>query len=321
MKQKIFIISGLLLFVIILFFIAKDLLFPKGDNNINPYEYNLDKFKKSDSLEAAYKEIKHFTPGLDEIHGIAVDLSDRIYVAGSNGIEIYDDIGKLEKRIPIDGTARCIIVDPGGKIFLGMEDHIEILDDSGKHIDKWKSESESSILTSLAVTPTDVFVADAGEKVVYHYNHSGKLINRIGEKDPQNNIPGFVVPSPFFDLGINHSGQLWIVDPGRHTLMNFSFDGKLISSWGKSSMAIEGFCGCCNPSHFAILSDGSFVTSEKGIERIKVYLPNGDFKCVVAPPDAFKEGTRGLDLAVDSKDRILVLDPERKQIRIFVKMK
>ena len=39
---------------------------------------------------------------------------------------------------------------------------------------------------------------------------------------------------------------------------------------------------------------------------------------VVATPDSFNEGTKGLDLAVDSKDRILVLDPERNQVRVFV---
>jgi len=63
------------------------------------------------------------------------------------------------------------------------------------------------------------------------------------------------------------------------------------------------------------------VTSEKGIERIKIYSPLGDFRCIVATPAAFNEGTKGLDLAVDSKDRILVLDPERNQVRIFVMKK
>jgi hypothetical protein len=319
MKQKIFIIAGLLLLLGIVFFISKDLFFPKGDDKSNPYEYDLDKLKKSDSLEVAFKEINQFTPGLDEMYGIAVDPSDRIYVSGTNGIEIFDNSGKPEKQIPVKGIARSIHVDNMGRIFAGVEDHIEIFDFSGKRIGKWKAESKSSILTSIAVTPADVFVADAGEKVVYHYDHDGKLINRIGEKDPQNNIPGFVIPSPYFDLGISHSGQLWIVDPGRHTLMNFSFDGKLISSWGKASMGVDGFCGCCNPSNFAFLSDGSFITSEKGIERINVYQADGKYKYLVAAPGSFEEGTRGLDLAVDSQDRILVLDPVKKKVRFFVK--
>jgi hypothetical protein len=319
MKQKIFIGAGLLLLVVIIIFIAKDLFFSSGDDNPNPYEYGLDKLKKTDSLLVAFKEIKQFTPGMEEVHGIAVDPSDRIYVCGSNGVEIFDNSGKPEMQIPLNGVTRSVAVDLAGRIYLGVEDHIEVFDSKGKPLGKWKSESKNSILTSIAVTPADVFVADAGEKVVYHYDPKGNLISRIGEKDPQNNIAGFVVPSPFFDLGIDHSGKLWVVDPGRHTLINFNPDGKLVSKWGKASMGVDGFCGCCNPSDFAFLSDGSFVTSEKGIERIKVYDQNGNYQYLVSTPGSFDEGTRGLDLAVDSQDRILVLDPARKKVRFFVK--
>ena len=69
----------------------------------------------------------------------------------------------------------------------------------------------------------------------------------------------------------------------------------------------------------AILSDGSFVTSEKGIPRVKVYDQTGQFKTVVAGPEAFADGTIGLDLAVDDNDRIYVLDPKKKAVRVFVK--
>jgi len=82
-------------------------------------------------------------------------------------------------------------------------------------------------------------------------------------------------------------------------------------------MAMEGFCGCCNPSNFAFLHDSLFVTSEKAIERVKIYNPDGTFRCVVAAPGQFEEGTKGLDLAVDKQNRILVLDPVKKLIRVF----
>jgi hypothetical protein len=319
MRQKIFIVTGILLLLIILFFISKDLFFSKVDDNTNPYDYNLENLKKSDSLAVAYKEINQIAPRLEEIHGIAVDPSDRVYVSGSNGVEIFDNSGKMEKKITTEGPARSIQVDRTGMIFVGVEDHIEVFDQAGKRTGKWKTEGKRSILTSIAVINSDVFVADAGEKVVYHYDLWGNLLNHIGEKDPQNNIPGFVIPSPYFDLGIDPSGRLWITDPGRHTLMNFNFDGKLLSIWGKASMGIDGFCGCCNPSNFTFLRDGSFVTSEKGIERVKIYSPDGTYKYLVAAPGSFDEGTRGIDLAVDSRDRILVLDPARKKIRLFIK--
>ena len=68
-----------------------------------------------------------------------------------------------------------------------------------------------------------------------------------------------------------------------------------------------------------MLSDGSFVTSEKGIERVKIHLPSGDFECLVAGSDEFTEGTVDLDLAVDSEDRVIIMDPKKGQVRIFKK--
>ena len=62
---------------------------------------------------------------------------------------------------------------------------------------------------------------------------------------------------------------------------------------------------------------GSFVTSEKGLPRVKVYGKDGTFKAMVAGPESFRPGTVGLDLAADSMGRVLVLDPARSQLRFF----
>ena len=84
-------------------------------------------------------------------------------------------------------------------------------------------------------------------------------------------------------------------------------------------MDLHGFCGCCNPSHFALLEDGSFVTSEKGIVRVKVYNRIGELASVVAGPEHFIEGTEGIDLAVGPDQEIYLLDPLKKMVRVFVK--
>jgi sugar lactone lactonase YvrE len=319
MRRNIFIAIGLALIVLILVFLIKDFFLKEKGSSENPHEYNLEKIRKGDSLTVAFKEIKRFTPALEEIYGLTVDPSDRIFVCGKGGVEIYDNSGKRESQFTVDGTARCIAVDANGKIYLGMEDHVEIFTPDYKKHAIWKPESSESVLTSIAVAQNNVFVADAGEKIVYRYDLKGNLLNKIGAKDPQNNIPGFFIPSGYFDLAFDPSGRLWIVDPGHHTLNQFSVEGELLSSWGESSMSVEGFCGCCNPSHIAFLPDGSFLTSEKSIERIKIYDTAGVYQNLVATPESFEEGTRGLDLAIDSQERILVLDPVKKQVRFFVK--
>ena len=89
------------------------------------------------------------------------------------------------------------------------------------------------------------------------------------------------------------------------------------SSWGTPSYALEGFSGCCNPAHLAVLPDGRFVTSEKGLARVKVYDDQGRFETAVVAPDQLDTEAGPCDVAVDGTGRILVLDPGRGVVRIF----
>ena len=198
-----------------------------------------------------------------------------------------------------------------------MVDHVETFQASGKLKTSWSKIAGQPYLTSLAVNDSFIYVADAGNKLVHQFNLDGELIREIGKKDTIRGIRGFFIPSPYFDLVFGREGELWVVNPGYHSLESYNSKGDLISSWTRTSMQVDGFSGCCNPSNMAILSDGSFVTSEKAMIRVKIHQPNGDFKCLVAGPDQFDEGTHGIDLAVDSNDRIYVMDPVRKVILIY----
>ena len=95
-------------------------------------------------------------------------------------------------------------------------------------------------------------------------------------------------------------------------------------------MAVENFCGCCNPVHFARRPDGKFVTSEKGLNRIKIYDAKGNFEGVVAGPEHLVKDLElakracadcrigfGFDVACDSTGRVLALDPATRTVRIF----
>ncbi|MEE9460788.1 MAG: hypothetical protein V3V53_03100, partial [Bacteroidales bacterium] len=80
---------------------------------------------------------------------------------------------------------------------------------------------------------------------------------------------------------------------------------------------IDGFSGCCNPAHIAIMADGSFLTSEKGVVRIKIHKPSGELSTVVAAPDKFREDGEAPDVAVDEEGIVYALDYDRNMIRIF----
>ena len=319
MKQKFYIIAGILLLLAVVVIMTADLFSVKKADKNNPWDYGMKELKQSVSSPGVWIEILSFKPEMTEIHALSHGPDGRIYVAGSGSCEIFTADGKFSSKFTLTGMASCMTVDRSQKIYIGLQDHIEVFDVLGKRLAVWKAPDAESVLTSVAVSDSTVYLGDAGKKTVWQCDRNGKILGHIGDKDPERGIPGFVIPSPYFDLAFGRFGELWVANTGRHSLEQFTPDGSLKTSWGEASNSPEGFCGCCNPSHFTILGDGSFVTAEKGIERIKLYSPEGKFICAIAGPEAFTEGTRGLDLACDASGRVIVLDPERKLVRIFAK--
>src|SRR5262249_17785106 len=157
-----------------------------------------------------------------------------------------------------------------------------------------------------------IYAADFGNKAVYHLDKEGKVIGQLGEKGPVAGIGKYEVPSPYFDVAIDPQGRPWVAHVGKQRLESYKEDGSLDTTWGKQGNNLQGFSGCCNRSHIAIRKDGSFVTSEKGLVRVKIHKADGELLGVVAPAKDFQKDLHGIDLAVDSKDRILALDRATK---------
>lgn len=316
MRQRLIIGVGILLLLSIIGLMVWDFYYQSADEG-NPYEYKLDDLKKISKSEICYRLSGQIDPGMEGAYALAMDENDRVFVGGNQKLNIFDVNGDLADVFEISGRPTCLAVHPDGEIYAGMKSHVEVYGPKGDLLMMWPEMDPKTNLTSIAVEGESVFVADAGNKIVYHFNRNGELMNTIGEKDPEAGFNGFIIPSPHFDLAIGREGQLWVVNPGKHEFLAFNKNGEQFSSWSRTSMQLEGFSGCCNPGNIALLPDGSFVTSEKGIERVKIHLPSGDYKCVVAGPDQFDSGTTHLDLVVNSEGRIYVLDAKSGIVKFF----
>ncbi|RXQ89867.1 hypothetical protein EO244_13875 [Ancylomarina salipaludis] len=317
MKNKLTLIFSVVILLLLVALIAGDLFLKKPNLQKNIYEYDLKELRKVDPTLITYRESLNFAINSESVYGVAVDTADQIYVSGNDKLWIFDSQGKLQSSMKVRGDAHALCVSESGNILLGVGNRIDVRRPDGSLNNSFQIKGVRAYISSLAEKNGRVYIADAGQKIVHQYTIEGEKINLIGAKNLEKGIRGFVIPSPYFDLLLGRQGELWVVNPGRHAFEAYNNDGDLISTWERTSMQLDGFGGCCNPSHIAMLSDGSFVTSEKGLERIKIHLPSGDFKSVVAAPNQFDEGTKGLDLAVDSQDRIIVLDPSRKMVRVF----
>jgi len=297
--------------------IGRDFIGNKAGKNIeNPYKLDLDQFRKADSTTILYREAITFPVNADSLKGIAVS-GKQILVVTVKFLLMFDYSGKELSRLALPDTANCIAPVTDGKIWIGMLHSVASFSIDGKLVTRWKNFDERSVITSLAVSGDNVYVADAGNRIVYQCNTKGDVLSKFGEKNEQKGVPGYIVPSPYFDLAVDDNGFLWVANTGRHSLENYNHDGSLRTSWGEASVKMDGFFGCCNPAQFALLPDNSFVTGEKGIPRIKLYDQHGVLKGLVASPQMFENGWYAPDLAVDADQRILALDLDRKQVRIF----
>lgn len=274
-----------------------------------------------------YREAGQIETGFKRVHGVAVGMADQVYVAGDEGVRVFNAGGRRTGEMKTSAEPRCLAVDKDGTVFAACIDHVEVYGPDGSRRAAWESAGEKAIFRSVAVSENAVLVADAGNRAVLRYDKSGKLAGRIGRPDRTKNIEGFVLPSAHLDVVVGSDGLLRVSDPGRLRVEVYTLEGDPMQTWGRGSLRIDGFSGCCNPTDIALLPDGRVVTSEKGVPRVKVYTAAGQFQCVVAGPDSFPAGRcdeadcrtgYAMDVAADSRGRVLVLDPAVKQVRIFV---
>jgi hypothetical protein len=293
----------------------------------NPWAYDDSRFRKTDSKLIHYREINRFRAIHPKPRCLALSHDEHLFIGACKNLTEHTLQGAQVSDMSLESEPRCVAAGDDGLLYLGMREHVEVYDRQGQRRTSWPSPGPKAYFTGVTTSGADVFVADAGQRVLLRYDRSGKLIGRIGEKNKERNVPGFIVPSPYFDVEVAPDGLLRVNNPGRHRVEAYTFEGDLEFAWGEPGAGIEKFCGCCNPINLALLGDGRIVTLEKGIPRVKVYTGGGTLESVVAGAESFAENAKvcgpndctlgGLDGVVDSKDRIYILDFVAADIRVM----
>jgi DNA-binding beta-propeller fold protein YncE len=291
---------------------------PAADKLGESFRYDTGELRKVDPALIVCDELAPIPSPVASPSAIAADAQNRLYVGGGRQIAVLDAAGKPVRTAQVEGRVSCIEVDAATNVYVGVGSHVAVIGPGDPaRVRHWPSPGTNTVITSIAAAEDRVYVADAGNRLVYVCDSAGTILKKIGDGSGAGEFKRFIVPSPCFDLDMGTDGSLWAADPGRRRLLNFADDGTVRASWGRSSTDIEGFAGCCNPAHFVIAADGSFVTSEKHLVRVKLYRPDGSFDGVVAGPDSFGAGVEARDVAVAPDGRIFVLDPDRRAVRVF----
>jgi hypothetical protein len=239
-----------------------------------------------------------------------------LFLVGDSSLAVISTGGVPEGKYDILPGPTSIAADQD-YIYIGYTTRIAKYDQSGILQEEWADLGEPTVITSLAIKGDRIYAADAGNRRVLILSTTGEMMGEFEGKAVTEAGHGFIVPSPNFDVVVNEYGELWVVNPGKHALENYTEDGQMRGFWQLSSTEIEGFLGCCNPAEITVTGEGYFVTSEKGVVRIKIYDQSGKLLSVVATPDQFKEEGNAPEVCVDDQGRVFALDFDRNQIRVF----
>lgn len=306
---------GIALFIFVGY---KGLTWGKRTAGENLFEYDLEALKKVSPNLISHKEIQSIKVIEPDLKAICIGEDDTLYAAAGKTLIKFDSEGKKLDVKKVSEEIQCVAIDADNTLYVGYRSQVVIINSSLNQIRAWDMPSNAYV-TSIAIGPEHIYIADAGNKVAYVYDKQGAHLSDIGRKSVKKNSRGIHVPSPFFDVVVDSGNSLWLVNPGYHAFENYTNDGYMIRTWSSTTNQIEGFSGCCNPTHIAVMPNDDFVTSEKGIVRVKIYSSDGTFKSVVAAPEEFSNDTKGLDIAIDSQGKIFIADSKRNCIRVFTR--
>jgi hypothetical protein len=271
-------------------------------------------FLDSAAGSAYLSETKAFVSPYKRVSSFAIphdvkafeQYADRLYVAVTNEVMVFDYYGKLLHRFPAGEVIRDMAVGEEG-IFLLYPARVEVYTQEGKPLMEWEACSELSNYCSLALAPGCVFVTDMANKNICKYTSEGAFVKFITSPD------AFIIPSLTFGI-VHANDRIYCSNSGRHQVECYTLSGEYAGAFGCPGGAPGLFAGCCNPVHLAYTANGEIITSEKGNPRISCYGSDGTFRSLLLDSNLLGGGHAAYDVKV-WEDRLFIAG--RDKVSVF----
>jgi len=259
------------------------------------------------------------TPVISSMRCVALGPKEEVYVGGTFGIRLLDRQGQTVRQWPTEEPVNALAVDAAGNFYVAYQTLVEKISPDGESVVKWGrggcDGDPFTIVTGIALSDHDVFVADAGSKTVYRFTKDGEYLNAITGKDPNDEGLGFLILNPHFDCVVRHN-VLFVNNPGLFRVERYDFEGNLLGRCWEGGMLQKEFPGCCNPTNVTITKGGLLVVAQKGDPCVKVFDPSGKRIAVLGEKE-FGESARGIDLVSSERNQIYAVDPVADCLRTF----
>jgi len=252
--------------------------------------------------------------GKGALHGIAVDGHGHgdVYAAGEAEIKVFDATGRLARRWSTSRPAWSVAVAGDGSVYAGELGQIEIFDGAGKLRDTWRDDKLLRRVTAIGFSGDSVLAGDSADRAIRRFDRGGRFLNNIGKDNP---LGGLLIPNGVVDFGVDGEGIVFAANPGKHRVERYTPGGQLLGHIGRfDGNDPAGFTGCCNPTNVAI--GDAIYTAEKAGPRAKVYDFGGKLLAVIAT-EPFDANCKNMDIAVDSRGRVYVVETVKLAIFVF----
>jgi hypothetical protein len=278
---------------------------------VRPADAIRNEIRNADSLQIAdaWKITSELKVEEGSLRAVAVTPAGLVYLGGDSFVSCYDNELKLIWSIKTQSPVTALS-STGDTLFASTTEQILVMSLTGKILNEWGPFEDSCLITSVTSNRKFVVFADAGNKTVFILDKGGEVKRMIGQNDKH-----FVIPSPFFDVALDNDNNLFVANTGLHRIETFTIDGVLKGQFGEAGTAAGAYCGCCAPPHFALIPEG-FVTSEKGINRIKILNKKGEFVEFVNSKNNFIKSVP-LDLASADGKTIFGAYPADSKLYVF----
>ena len=250
----------------------------------------------------------------EALRGLALDSGDLLHAVGDSALKVFTPDGKLLRSWHTARPGYSIAVAADSTVYVGQPGQLQTYNAEGKLLDTWRDADRLGLVTAIGLTGKHVLLADTRDRCLRRFDRSGKFLNNIGK---DNRMRGFLVPNRHLDFAVDSQGIIHAANPGKHRVEQYTLEGKLLGHFGRfDGRDPAGFTGCCNPTNVALTPKGQVVVTVKADPHVKVYDASGKFLAVVGKGD-FELACKNMDVAVDSKGRIYVVDTVRLDICVY----